>query len=66
MPVQRVAHVLGENVDLAEPRVDAVGHCKIDNPVLSAKGNGGFGPVSRERVQPLTLTAGKHQDKSFL
>jgi hypothetical protein len=46
--------VLGEDVDAAEVGVDAVGEGDVDDAVLAAKGDGGFGAIAGEREEPLT------------
>src|SRR5215472_16490007 len=53
MPVQRQRLVLSQDVDLAQTRIDAVGERDIDNPVMPAERNSGFGAIARQRKQPL-------------
>jgi hypothetical protein len=55
--IQREAFVLGEDVDVAQVRVDAVGQRDVDDAVLPGEGNGRFGAVARERKQPLACPA---------
>ncbi len=49
--------VLGEDVDLAQSGVDAVGEGYVDDAVDAAEGDSGFGAVAGERIKPLACTA---------
>ncbi len=46
--------VLGQYADSVNTGVGAVGERKVDNPVLSAKGNAGFCHVLGQRVESRT------------
>jgi hypothetical protein len=59
MAIQREGFVLGEDVDVAEVGVDAVGEGDIDDAVLTGEGNGRLGAVAGERKEPLSRTTGK-------
>ena len=50
--VQRERLVLGEDVDLAQAGVDAVGECDVDDAVVAAKGYRRFGAIAGERKEP--------------
>jgi len=39
--------VLREDVDVAQVRVDAVGEGDVDDAILTAEGDGGFGAIAR-------------------
>ena len=55
--VERLTVELGEHVDLLDPRVDAVAHRDVDQPVFSTQGHGRFGPGGGEGLQAGTGTA---------
>ena len=57
MAIEGERLVLGEDVDPAQVGVDAVGERDIDDAVDAAEGDGGFGAVARERIQPLACAA---------
>jgi len=57
--VERERFVLGEDVDVAEVGVDAVGEGDIDDAVLASEGDGGFGSVTGERKQTLAGPTGE-------
>ena len=48
--------VLGEDVDLAQVGVDAVGKGYVNNAVDAAKGDSGLGAVAGQRIKPLACT----------
>jgi hypothetical protein len=62
--VQRERFVLGEDVDAAQVRVEAVGESDIDDAVHSTKGNGGLGAVACKRIKALAGAAGEKDPKS--
>lgn len=51
MAVKRGGVELGEDVDLVDVAVEAVADGDVDEPVVSAEGNGGFGSLFGERVE---------------
>ena len=55
--VQRQRFVLGEDVNPAKIRVDAVRKGDVDDAVNAAEGHGGLGAVASERVQALPSPA---------
>src|SRR5439155_24720390 len=55
--VERVRFVLDQDDDLAQVRIHAVAEREVDDPVLPAKGNGGFGTLIGQRMQSLAATA---------
>ena len=61
MLVQGEALVLGEDVDLPQPAVDAVGEGEVDDAVGAAEGHRGLGPVAGERIQALALPPGQNE-----
>jgi hypothetical protein len=50
---------LGEDVDVSEVGVDAVGESDVDDTVLARKGDGGLRTIAGEREQPFAGTTGK-------
>ncbi len=56
--VQRQGLVLGKDVDPPQVGVDAIGEGDVDDAVDAAKGDGRFGAVASQRIQPLTRAAG--------
>jgi len=57
VPVEREGLVLGEDVDVAEVGVDAVGESDVDDAVHSAEGDGGLGAIPGERIEALSGAA---------
>jgi hypothetical protein len=57
VPVQGGGIELGEDVDLAQPGVDAVRDGDVHEPELAAEGHRGLGALGRERVQSLPPAA---------
>jgi hypothetical protein len=55
--VQRMRFVLGQHADSQVSGVHQIRQHKIDQPVGAAEGNGRFGTVGRQRVQPLAFPA---------
>ncbi len=53
MAIERERLVLGEDVDLAQIGVDAVGEGDINDAVDAAEGDSRFGAVAGERIKPL-------------
>lgn len=51
---------LGEDVDLIDPGVDAVGHWDVNEAVGTANGDGGFGSVLGERVETGACSSSKN------
>jgi hypothetical protein len=63
VPVQRQRLVLGQDINLAQPGVDAVGERDVDDAVMPAKRHCRFGPIAREWKQPLSCPASKQYSK---
>ena len=61
MTQQTVRLVLRDHADSANARVNAIGHGKIDNPILAAKIDCGFCPIISKLEQSTSATTGKHQ-----
>ncbi|MPN64133.1 hypothetical protein SDC9_211904 [bioreactor metagenome] len=61
MPQQAVRLVLGDDSDAPDARIDAVGHRKIDDPVLPAEINRRLGATIRQLIQPAPTPASQHQ-----
>ena len=59
--VERERLVLGEDVDPAQVGVDAVGERDVDDAVDAAEGDGGFGAVAGEGIEPFSR-ASSQQD----
>ena len=66
VPVQAVRLVLGQHHDLQIAGIGQVREGKIDQPVTAGKRYGGFGPVCRQRHQPVSLTAREDNCQNFL
>ncbi len=52
--IQRERLVLGEDVDVAQVGVDAVGKSDVDNAVLTGERDGGLGAIASEREKSFT------------
>ncbi len=61
--VERERLVLGEDVDVAQVGVDAVGEGDVDDAVLAGEGDGGFGAIAGEGKEPFAGTTGKQNAK---
>ena len=58
--------VLGEDAHGVDVGIHAVGKGKVDDAVLTAKGNGRFGGVLRQDLEPAALAAGQeHRDTAL-
>ena len=57
--IERERLVLGEDVDLAQVGVDAVGERDVDDAVVAAKGNRGLGAIARKGEEPFAGSACK-------
>jgi hypothetical protein len=55
---ERLLFVLGENVDAAQARVEAVGKSYIDNSVNAAKRYCWLTAIACQREEPLTGSSG--------
>ncbi len=53
LAVERERFVLGQDVNAAQAGVHAVGEGDIDNAVIAAEGDGGFGAVACEGIKAL-------------
>ena len=65
MTVQGVRLVLSQDCNLEEPGIDEVGQHEVNQAVGTAKRDGGFGAVLRQREQALSLTAGEDNGKDI-
>ena len=63
MAVERERFVLGEDVDVAEIGVDAVGEGDVDDAVLAGEGDGRLGAVAGKGEEPFAGTTGKQNAK---
>jgi hypothetical protein len=63
VPVQRQRLVLGQDEDLAQAGVDAVGERDVDDAVVPAKGHGRFGAIAGKRKEPFSGSARKQNSK---
>ena len=61
--VERERLVLGEDVDVAQVGVDAVGEGDVDDAVLAGEGDGGLGAIAGEGEEPFAGTTGKQDAK---
>ena len=60
MPVEAVAHVLGEHHYPSHVSVDQVGEHEVDQSVEPPERDRRLGPVPGQRVEPLPLAPGEH------
>ena len=63
MAVEGERLVLGEDVDVTQVGVDAVGQGDVDDAVLTCKGDGGLGSIASEWKKPLARTTGEQDSK---
>jgi len=63
MTVQREGLVLGEDVNVAEIGVDAVGESDIDDAVLTGEWNGGLCAIAGKGKEPFASTTGEQNTK---
>ena len=61
--VERERLVLGEDVDVAQVGVDAVGEGDVDDAVLAGEGHGRLGAIAGEGEEPFAGTTGKQNAK---
>src|ERR1035437_3776423 len=66
MVVERAGIVLGQNDDVVDVGVDAVGEREVDDPILPAERDRGLGAHGGEDRQPLAFTAGEYHRESSL
>ena len=45
--------VLGKGIDTTDLRIEAIGESEVDDPIDGTKGNGRFGPIPGEGIEPL-------------
>ena len=64
--VEAVRLVLRQHDDLEVAGVDDVGQGQVDEPVDAGEGHGGFGPVRRQRHEPLALATCEDNRQDFL
>lgn len=58
--------VLGEDVDAAKIRIEAVGEGNVDDAIDAAEGHGGLGAIASERIEALSGAAcQKHPESVF-
>ena len=57
MAVERKRLVLRENVYVAQSGIHAIGKCDVNDAVVAAKGDRGFGAVSGEGIKALSGAA---------
>ena len=63
--VQDQRLVLGQHPHRVDVRVDAVGQRKVDDAVLGPEGDGGFGDLAGQRVEPASLPSGQQHGDHF-
>ncbi len=63
VPVERERLVLGEDEDLAQAGVDAVGEGDVDDAVVPAKGHGRLGAIAGKGKEPFSGPARKQYSK---
>ncbi len=63
--VERERLVLGEDVDVAQVGVDAVGQGDVDNAVLAGERYGGLGAVAGQGKQPFAGTTGEQNTQAI-
>ncbi len=61
--VERERLVLGEDVDVAQVGVDAVGEGDVDDAVLAGEGDGRLGAIAGQGEEPFAGTTGKQNAK---
>src|SRR4051812_35274497 len=66
MAIEAAGLVLGEDQDLAQAAVEAVGQGEIDDAIEAAEGDGGLGAVTGERLEPGAFPSGKNQRQHIL
>ncbi len=62
--VERQGLVLRKDVDLAQPRIDAVGKRNVDDSVVATEGNCRFSTITREWEEPFAGAARKQNSQS--
>src|SRR5690606_29449560 len=58
--------ILGEHSHRIDLRIDAVAQAEVNDAVLPAKGNGGFGDFFRQGSQAAPLPSGQQHGDDFL
>ena len=53
MALERGGLILGEGVDATDARIEAVGEGEVNDPINGSEGNGRFGSIPSEGVEPL-------------
>jgi len=66
VPVQRQGLVLRRDVNVPQPRIDAVAQREIDDPVGTAEVHGRFGAFLRQRVQSFSHSPGEQDDQDIV
>ncbi len=64
--VQLLGFVLGQYAHGVNARVDAVGKGEVDDAVFAPKGDGRFGHLTGQGLQPAALAAGQQHGNTFL
>ena len=62
--VQRQGFVLGEDVNAAQVRVEAVGEGDVDDAVHASEGDGGLGAVASKRIKAFSGAACEKDSES--
>jgi hypothetical protein len=55
---------LGEDVDAAQVRVEAVGESDVDDAIHASEGDGGLGAVASKRIKAFSSTACEKDSES--
>jgi hypothetical protein len=50
--LERDRLILGEGIDSADARIEAVGESEVNDPINGSKGNSGFGSIPSEGIEP--------------
>ena len=61
---QRLALELDQHVDGIDAGVDQVTQDKVDDPVAASEGNGGFGALLGERIEPSSFAPCQNKRKN--
>jgi hypothetical protein len=58
--------ILGEDKDLAQSRIEAIGKGKIDDAIDRAEANSGLGTIPGEGVEPFSPASCQDHGQDFL
>jgi len=66
VPVERQRLVLCRDVDMAEPGVDAVAECEIDDSVRAPEVHRRFGAIFRQGIEAFSHSTGEQDDQDIV